>query len=96
LVRYAKVRGVKHVLLKPGAVKTLGAARGIDSVREMARRCDIEYSLVYKALNTDKPVLPSYVLAFARVLGVKPSELLDESESEVGMAMDAMATEVAS
>lgn len=85
---------MKHVLLKSEAVKNLAAARGIDTVREMARRCDIEYSLVYKALNTDKPVLPSYALAFAKVLGVKPSELLDESDAEVGAVMDAaIATE---
>jgi hypothetical protein len=93
---------VKHVLLKPKVVTTLGAARGIDTVREMARRCGIEYSLVYKTLQVDdgaetKAVLPRYVLAFAKALDVPPSQLLDESEVDIGVAMDAaVADEVAS
>jgi transcriptional regulator with XRE-family HTH domain len=88
---------VLHVQLDTEAVTNLAAAKGIDSVSELARRCELSQPYLARILAGERPARPSHVLKLAPVLGVKPSELLKDHESELATTMDAelaAATEV--
>lgn len=80
---------MRHVQLDTEAVTNLAAAKGIDSVSELARRCDLSQPHLARILTGGRSALPSHVLKLAAALGVQPSELLDKSEAELAEAMDA-------
>lgn len=80
---------MRHVQLDAQAITNLAAAKGIDSVSELARRCQRSQSGMRRILIGERPAQPKLVLTLARVLEVAPSALLDPSEAELGRVMDA-------
>lgn len=63
------------------AVTDLAAARGIDSVSELARRCGISRPYLSRVLRGERPAQPSQIIAIAEALDVDPNTILKEEAS---------------
>lgn len=55
--------------IDPDILRDLAAARGIDTIRELAGRAGISEWVLYKALRQGH-IRPSYAIALAETLGV--------------------------
>jgi transcriptional regulator with XRE-family HTH domain len=58
------------------AVNRLAAAKGIDSVSELARRCDLNRPYLSRILRGARPAYPSHILALAEALDCAPADIL--------------------
>jgi hypothetical protein len=54
--------------IDPQALRQLGAAAGIDSVQELARRSGVSAPVIYKALREGR-IQPSHVAPLVTILG---------------------------
>ncbi len=57
------------------AVTELAAARGIDSISELARRCGITRPHLSRILSGQRRAMPSHIVALAAALDVTPDDL---------------------
>lgn len=60
------------------AVTNLAAAKGIDSVSELARRCGINRPHLSRVLRGEREAQPSHILALAEALDCAPADILRE------------------
>lgn len=90
---------MKHVRLNAEAITDMAAAQGIDYMAELARQAGLHRSLLHRILKGSgeadgRDARPSHVLALAKALHRKPSELLDDSEDpDFAALLDAEATD---
>lgn len=66
---------MQDVTLDTEAVTRLAAQRGIDSVSELARRCEKDRAHLSRILRGQRPAKPSHVIALADVLGCTPDDI---------------------